>query len=125
MATTTTNPEKLTVKILGAVYSIEYRSAEEDTLLKDKAGYTDWTIKKIVIGKKDPDCTLGKFSRAQAKVLRHEIIHAFLLESGLDINSLVSDEGWATNEEMIDFFAFQGEKIAQVWKDANVLTFER
>ena len=42
--------------------------------------------------------------------LRHEIIHAFLFESGLhscsnDIKCL------ALNEEMIDFFALQYEKI--------------
>lgn len=123
--TTTTNPEKLTIKILGATYTVEYRSTDEDKLLETLAGYTDWTIKKIIIGKKDSDCTLGKFSRAQAKTLRHEIIHAFLLESGLDVNSLSPDKGWALNEEMIDFFAFQGEKIAQAWKDANALTFER
>ncbi len=43
------------------------------------------------------------------EVARHEIIHAFLSESGLK-----SCSSWATNEEMIDFFAIQFPKIVKV-----------
>ena len=43
-------------------------------------------------------------------VLKHEIIHAFLFESGLSVNSN-NVLSWATNEEMIDFFALQYDKI--------------
>ena len=61
--------------------------------------------------------------------LRHEIIHAFLFESGL--HSCSNDiKCWALNEEMIDFFALQYEKINKTlescmeqvldeWRDIN------
>ena len=43
-------------------------------------------------------------------VLVHELVHAFLYESGLSINSL-SPSGWASNEEMTDWMAIQGPKL--------------
>ena len=48
------------------------------------------------------------------KVLRHEIIHAFLNESGLRENS-----EWAYNEEMIDWLAIMIPKINKCFEDSN------
>ena len=53
------------------------------------------------------------------QVLRHEIVHAFLFESGLDINSNKSEE-WARNEEMIDWLAIQFHKIEKVFKELDI-----
>ena len=50
------------------------------------------------------------------KVKRHEIIHAFLFESGLAENSY-----WAQNEEMVDFFAIQAPKLFKAFKAADAL----
>lgn len=50
------------------------------------------------------------------KVTRHEIIHAFLEESGLADNS-----EWARNEEMIDWFAIQLPKIANVCEKLKII----
>ncbi len=47
---------------------------------------------------------------------RHEIIHAFLFESGLAENS-----EWAQNEEMVDFFAIQFPKLMEVFKNADAI----
>jgi hypothetical protein len=55
------------------------------------------------------------------RTLRHEIIHAFLCESGLAANSVVFSDGWACNEEMVDWFAMQGEKIHDAWEKTNGL----
>ena len=52
------------------------------------------------------------------KVLRHEIIHAFLYESGLSCNSQETT-AWAANEEMVDWFAIQGPKIVRAWREAG------
>lgn len=54
------------------------------------------------------------------KVKRHEIIHAFLFESGLSECSYKSDE-WAKNEEMVDWFAHQGLKLYKAWKEADAI----
>ena len=48
----------------------------------------------------------GKLELQEKKNLRHEIVHAFLFESGLAENS-----EWAYNEEMVDWIAKQGPKI--------------
>lgn len=51
--------------------------------------------------------------RAMEDTLRHEIIHAFLFEAGLNGNAIVFESGWADNEEMIEFFAWNWERINQ------------
>ena len=53
-------------------------------------------------------------------MLRHEIIHAFLNESGLS-DSSNSVEAWAKNEEMVDWFAIQSPKIFKVFQDLDIL----
>lgn len=58
----------------------------------------------------------------QNKVLRHEIIHAFLYESGLWQDSYGS-KCWAQNEEMVDWFAIQEPKIHKAFKEAGCDVF--
>lgn len=113
------------VSILGTEYTISYKSLEEDSKLEDLEGYTDNYGKKIVIiklksreyFKNEPDSKLSKISN---KILRHEIIHAFLFESGLDCNS-DRTFNWAINEEMVDWFALQSPKIYEVYKELGCL----
>ena len=52
--------------------------------------------------------------------LRHEIVHAFLFESGLAESSFSTD-AWAKNEEMIDWIAFTGPKIVAAWQKAGCM----
>ena len=52
----------------------------------------------------------------EKKVLRHEIIHAYLGESGLRGSS-----GWAENEEMVDWFAIQSSKIYKTYKELDAI----
>lgn len=54
------------------------------------------------------------------KVIRHEIIHAFLYESGIWVNS--NDvEQWSMNEEMVDWIAIQFPKIYEAYKQAKCI----
>lgn len=76
----------MTVNILGTEYEIIEAAAAEDAMLEKCDGYCDKTVKTIVISKKAKDCDLKDFSVYQKKVMRHEIIHAFLFESGLSEN---------------------------------------
>ena len=50
------------------------------------------------------------------QVIRHEIIHAFVFESGLDTCS-----DWAKNEEMVDWIAIQFPKLLKAFKEADCL----
>lgn len=106
------------INILGVYYCIRYRTEEDDKTLKDCDGYVDYSLKDITILKINEEDKSDK--EYKKKVLRHEIIHAFLHESGLSFSS--SDtEHWAINEEMIDWFAIQSPKIYKAYKDAEVI----
>lgn len=107
------------VDILGTEYSIVKRLNSKDEKLDDSDGYCDESIKLIVVEDFISDNrSLNDLNWYSNKVLRHEIIHAFLKESGLDCNS--NDE-WARNEEMIDYFAIQLPKIVKAMNELNIL----
>ena len=58
------------------------------------------------------------------RTLRHEIVHAFLRESGLGEQSFrYGKTPWPLVEEMIDWWALQGLKVYKAWSDANCLEF--
>lgn len=109
----------LKVNILGTVYTIKELSESEDKLLENCDGYCDWTTKQIVI-EREINGTLGDMEAYIRKVKRHEIVHAFLLESGLNESSSNTD-AWAMNEEMVDWIARQGQRIYAAWKEAGAL----
>lgn len=102
------------VKILGTEYEIVMNAEEKDyPILKDADGYADFTIKKIVIKKLVQDGeSYEDLELWQRKTLRHEIVHAFLYESGLWQNSF---KDWARNEEMTDWIALQFTKVLEVF----------
>ena len=102
------------VDILGTQYTITESDSEQDELLNNADGYCDKTTHKIVITTPTQDCSLGDWKQYRKKLLRHEIIHAFLFESGLHEN--FKHEQWGHDETQIDWFASQYPKIAKVFK---------
>ena len=111
--------KRLIVHILGSEWTVKEKSVSEDSLLENCDGYCDWTVREIVV-EREQNGTLGNMETYIRKVLRHEIVHAFLFESGLYEASLPV-ESWAKNEEMIDWIARQGQKIYDAWKEAGAL----
>ena len=61
---------------------------------------------------KTTEDTFIKLDVLYKKTLRHELVHAFLYESGL-FNNTNSD--WAKNEEVVDWIAIQFEKMLKVF----------
>lgn len=55
------------------------------------------------------------------KTLRHEIIHAFLNESGLSDSASIPSGAWAKHEEMVDWFAIQTPKIFAVFMQLGLI----
>ena len=112
------------VNILNTIYNIYYKTEKQDEKLKKIDGYCDYSTKTIVCIKrteKDKDVMdLGDLKFIDKRILRHELIHAFMYESGVWCNSF-SSESWATNEEMTDWFAIQSPKIFKVFKELNIL----
>lgn len=102
------------VKILGTEYEIisveeTNDNLEKYPLLKDNSGYTDITTKQIyILEYKNTEDTFKNLDVVYKKTLRHELIHAFLYESGLFNNS---NGDWAKNEEVVDWIAIQFEKL--------------
>lgn len=116
------------INILGTVYTIVIKKYDEDDAFGrgNLCGYCDGVQKQIVI------CDLATVEMCKHEsietirlsmneTLRHEIVHAFLDESGLASSSLNFEGGWAKNEEMIDWFAIQGPKIYAAWKEVKAL----
>ena len=112
------------VNILGSEWSVKFGSEKEYPNLTNVDGYTDLSIREIVVD--DMEASQGQIGAKadlesyQKHVVRHEIIHAFLLESGLDSNSNSADS-WAVNEEMVDWFAIQSPKIFKVFNEYNLM----
>lgn len=107
----------MTVNILGQPYEVIFRaSSENDPKLEDASGYTEPWSHKLIVEDFTPDqSTVENPGAFKAKVLRHEITHAFLHESGLRACS------WGDNEEIVDWIAHQGPKLYQAWKEAGAL----
>ena len=108
-----------TINVLGTKYTIIIASSAEDNFLEKCEGYCDKTSRKIVVKECDAQSELDIFDIFQKKVIRHEIIHAFLFESGLHEN--FQHEQWGHDETMIDWVAAQFPKLLQAFKEADCL----
>jgi hypothetical protein len=108
----------MTVNILGTEYTIRFVPEEKDSELKDWDGYCDETAKEIVVKqyKRGEPGSKKNLELQEQKNHRHEIIHAFLSESGLAENS-----EWAQNEEMVDWIAKQAPKLVRAWQEVGAL----
>ena len=111
-----------TVNILGTEYTIKTVKISECEYLKEKhwCGCCNGTTKTILIGDASEEEYFDKLSPEEQDVvtkdtIRHEIIHAFLNESGLQDSSMQYCNAWAKNEEMIDWMALQFPKIQKVF----------
>lgn len=105
------------VSILGTEYTIETDVDEkQDPKLESRDGFCDFSTKQIKISTFDKDNdSIEDLDLYKRRVLRHEILHAFLYESGLD-----SECPWAINEEMIDWLAIQYPKICTLFAEINI-----
>lgn len=115
------------VNILGTEYKIEVHKISEDEYLEKNhlAGYCGEESKIIVLAdvseQKYFDIDEKEQEIYRKRTLRHEIIHAFLNESGLSDNASTPSGAWAKHEEMIDWFAIQTPKIFAVYKELDIL----
>ena len=100
-----------TINILGSEWEILRQSDRENPKLKNADGLCECYSKKIIIRKLEDDVmNFDNLNAYEHKVLRHEIVHAFLHESGLCGNC-----DWADNEEMVDWVACQYPKFSDAF----------
>lgn len=119
---------KKTINIMGTEYSIEVHKISEDDYMKKNewSGYCARYSKKIVIADmNEPEYFKWKNEEekdAYAKeTFRHEIVHAFFSESGLNENSARYNGAWSNNEEMVDWIAIQFPKMLAVFREVGCL----
>lgn len=115
-----------TVSILGRKYKVQADvPTHKDKDLMGKFGYCSFIDHRIVVADIntvrgwESESELVKLIQKKA-TLRHEIIHAFLYESGL-WGSSASVESWATNEEMVEWFALQIPKMTKVFEQLDCM----
>lgn len=101
-----------TVSVLGTDYTVWDATQKEDPVLQDNDGYCDYSVHMCVVNAQmgdEPD-SLKDMGARRRMVTRHELIHAFLFESGLG-----PECEWAC-EEMVDWLARQYPKIAAAFQ---------
>ena len=107
------------VHILGTEYKILIIDEGDYRFNREADGWCDTQAKEILLYnfKQDPD-SVRDLVAYQKAVLRHEIVHAFLYESGL-WNCSTGCSSWAKHEEMVDWIAIQEPKINKAFKEAG------
>lgn len=114
--------ETTKINVLGTEYTISEKTEEQDQSLKKCDGYCDKTSKEIVVIKVSADNSdLHKPKWYTDKVLRHEIVHAFLFESGMHECTNWKAEGSCHNEQLVDWFAVQSPKIFKVYQELGII----
>lgn len=113
------------VNILGTTYKV-YANVpyDKDPSLEGVYGYTDSYGKRIVVAdiRTDPGWENASDEAVRDNyccTMRHEIIHAYLIESGLNSSSN-GVNCWARNEEMVDWFAMQMPKLIKTFRELGV-----
>ena len=116
------------ISVLGTFYEIIRKDYKDEPEFEKSNidGYCNGHTKQIIVGNlstfpswKGADEMSIKI--AEKETIRHEIVHAFLDESGLQSCSVEVNGPWAKNEEMVDWIALQGEKIYKAWRLAGAL----
>ena len=110
-----------TVDVLGTTYTIKSADPDSnDKRLEEADAYCDYYAKEIVaINYKETEKSFKDIPAFNRKALRHEIVHAFLAESGLRKSC-----DWSGNEEVVDWIAIQFPKMLKAFKEAGALNSE-
>lgn len=116
------------INVLGTPYLMRRVNLGQDEFMDRMhyGGYCDEIRHEIVIlnlascpdWKDEPEEIRSAQDR---QTIRHELIHAFLSESGLQANSFAPEKAWAKNEEMVDWITLQSPKIFKAFQQANAI----
>ena len=110
------------VSVLGTDYRIFLDVPEaEDPILKECSGYCDKTSHRIAVCAKGPDANLDDDLQYRKQILRHELIHAFLFESGLGGDAAWHIRGQEHPEQTVDWIAQQFPKMLKAFQQVGAL----
>ena len=102
------------VNILGSEWTVRSATEAEEPRLENKNGFTDWTARLICL-EQEPQGDIGSMETYMNKVIRHELIHAFMDESGF--GDCFEHKLFGHEETVVDWFAHQMPKIMKLADD--------
>lgn len=109
------------VDVLGTEYKIYLDVSEaQDEALQKCDGYCDKTAKRIVIC----DCAntdLERIEDYKRYCMRHELVHAFMFESGIGGCVTWDIEGQEHPEHMVEWIAMQFPKMVNAFQTVGAL----
>lgn len=116
------------VTVLGTEYTIEVKKYGEESAFERNGidGFCEQGTHRIIVGdlhtfpnwENEPEDFIVTCMK---HTLRHELVHAFFNESGLQDSADKYNGTWVRNEEMVDWWAIQGEKVYDAWNSAKAL----
>ena len=111
------------VNVLGTDYSVFLDVPENDDPMLGGvcSGYCDKTAKRIVVVGEMKASELDNWSVYRKECLRHELIHAFMFESGIDGNMTWDIEGQEHPEGLVGWLAIQFPKIVKAFREVGAL----
>ena len=114
--------ERCVVDVLGVPYSVNITPEADDPKLESMDGYTDPSIKRIVISdvhrRPDDPENVQDQDWFQRNIIRHELIHAFVVESGCQ------DALWHS-EDMVRWLAYMFPRLVDAFKEAKAMEPEK
>lgn len=111
--------DMFTVDVLVTPYTVRMVDEDKDPKFAEVSAYCDSSVRGMVIAKHKPELlNRGDLQEVTRRILRHELIHDFLDEGGLD-GSTRND--WAANEEMVDWIASQFPKLLKAFEAAGAM----
>ena len=120
--------DSMKVNVLGTSYNIRRVDYGKDEFMEkmNYGGYCDGVKKEIVILNLKSTPNWEKESEdsirdVETTTLRHELVHAFLNESGLQCSSFTPGNAWAKNEEMVDWIAIQFPKMLEAFRKVGAI----
>lgn len=110
------------VDVLGTEYKLYLDVPEsEDSILQECTGYCDKTIKRISVVDKSGESNLGDWMEYRKTVIRHELIHAFLFESGIGADCKWDIPGDEHPEHMVEWISMQFPKMLKAFQTVGAL----
>lgn len=94
----------MNIDILGTNYNATVLAERDKCMLENNAdGYTDFNKKEIKV----------LMCESCSQILRHELVHAYLYEAGIDLGYGIH------NENNVDFISMIFPKLNKIFKEAN------
>ena len=116
------NAPACTVNVLGTGYAIYLDVPEsEDAALLLCDGFCDKTVKRIVICEKSESSDLADWKQYRNTCIRHELVHAFMFESGFSNNFRCDRTDEEHPELLVEWFAIQFPKMLKAFEEAGAL----